>query len=136
MSYEPDIFPWKYLGRRWSEDCDCYGWFREIQRAEFGREIEKIEVDHSEGRFLLDAARSFSEEMAERLGFRQTDEPETGDAAWLTQRKKPHHLGMVVILDGELCVLHALEGVGVVLSDQADLAANNWRIWSFWAYAG
>ena len=124
----------KYIGKPWTEKTDCAYWFCRIQREVFGRDVPGINADHS--RLAMSACRIFADpSVLEAFGVAPTDAPADGDAVFMSQRNRPHHIGTVVIdRPGEVAVLHALEGVGVVLSDLLTLRANHWKIAGFWTW--
>lgn len=126
----------RYVGRAWAEHRDCGAWFRLWSRLHFGRRVPPIVVDH--GALVLSAARVLDDEtrIRARYGFARTISPAEGDAVFLSQRARPHHVGMAVLVDGQLQVLHALEGVGVMLSSLGELRAAGWRLAGFWGWVG
>lgn len=127
----------KYLGKPWTPDTDCYYWFRRIQAEQFGRPMPVVPLDHASGTALVkSAARVIAGEVPAVVGWRPTDAPVEGDAVLMAQRTRPHHIGTVLIADGRLHTLHALEGVGVIVSDTQTLRLNGWQITGYWAYAG
>jgi len=117
----------KYLGRPWTEKEDCYHWFREIQSREFDRNLPMVPGEHT----VFRAARII-EKVAAALNGVRTDSPQEGDAVFMTQRKRSHHVGTLVHVDGQRYVLHAVEGSGVILSTESSLMANGWRIDGYW----
>jgi hypothetical protein len=119
----------KYLGQPWTEEHDCYYWFCEIQRREFGRKLPPLAGNHR----VLNAARLMRDEPG-ILGWSQTAQPKEGDAAFLAQKSRPHHIGVVVFIGGKHRILHALEGSGVILSDATDLRINGWIINGYWTH--
>ena len=74
-------------------------------------------------------------DILELFGYAPTLTPNEGDAVFLTQRNRPHHVGMVILVGEKMHILHAIEGVGVVISDTFDLSMNGWKIESYWTYA-
>ncbi len=127
----------KYLGQAWTPQTDCYYWFRRIQAEQFGRTVPVVPLDHASGAGLVrSAARAILSDTATDAGWQPTDNPAEGDAVFLAQRTRPHHIGVAVMVTGALYVLHALEGVGVVVSDTQALRLNGWRIQEIWTYAG
>ena len=118
-----------YLGRPWSETCDCYYWFRRIQKEVFGRDLEDL---RRTGDRLLFAARAMSDEAVRRFGWRRTDAPAEGDAVFLAQRIRPHHIGIATLMRGKLYIVHAPDGGCVMLSDAPSLRINFWKISSYW----
>ncbi len=124
----------KYIGKEWTEKRDCGWWFRFWSRVYFGRRVPPIIVNHDN--HLTSTARAMRMDIRASYGFAPTEMPREGDAVFLSQRRRPHHLGMIVFVDGEKQVLHALEEVGVVLSDTASLFANGWRVVGCYGYCG
>jgi hypothetical protein len=120
----------KYKGRSWEEKGDCFGWFKYWRKNHFNDEMASIPVDH--GRLVLSATRILTGDVTGVFGWEQTDTPKEGDAVFLSQRKHPHHVGMVVFPGGRMHILHALEGIGVVLSDNLNLITNGWKNKGFW----
>lgn len=123
----------EYIGRKWRHDQDCLYWYRRIKKEQFGRDVALCDVDHD--RLLRSASRIMTGDVNNQFGYRQTASPIEGDAVFLSQRNQPHHIGMLVVVDGKNQVLHALESAGVVLSDMDDLAMNSWTIKGYWTDA-
>lgn len=73
--------------------------------------------------------------IGREFGYVQTNTPKEGDAVFLSQRSRPHHIGMVIFINGSFRVLHAIEGAGVIVSDLLDLRANGWSIKGYYTYA-
>ena len=122
----------KYTGQKWTEDHDCYYWFCRILAEQFGTVISHRDIDHHH--LVACATRILTGDIEENFGYRKTDTPKEGDAVFLTQRKHPHHIG-VVIKSGGLQIIHALQGSGVIVSDLMDLRVNGWRIAGYWTDA-
>lgn len=114
----------QYIGKPWSQDSDCWVWFRRWRKDHFGDEMTEIPVDH--GKLVQCAARQMAGDIEAVFGWTATDAPVEGDAVFLSQRNQPHHIGMVVMLGGQMHVLHALEGVGVVVNTTLELLTNGW----------
>lgn len=119
----------KYIGKRWTDEQDCGYWFREIQKNEFSRIVPVVCVNHQNP---LGRSKAFKNRIPE--GWYKTDNPKNGDAAFLSQRSRPHHIGVVIFIDNKVNILHALAGANMVLSDSLSLKMNGWKIESFWAY--
>ena len=124
----------QYKGERWTPEHDCLYWFRRWTRELFGRDIGGGLPDHS--RLLTSAAKMMAGDIRRDFGYVQTDFPVEGDAVFLSQRYRPHHIGMVIFIDGSFRVLHALEGAGVIISDRLDLRSNGWNVKGYFTYAG
>lgn len=123
----------QYIGQKWEKEKDCFYWFRTIKKEQFGRDVPICEVDHS--RLTVSAARILTGDIETAFGYRKTDTAQEGDAVFLTQRNTPHHVGMIIFPGKNMQVLHALEGIGVVVSDLLDLKFNGWKIVGYWTDA-
>ena len=119
----------KYIGKKWTDENDCGYWFREIQKNEFNRDVPVVCVNHA---LPLDRAKAFKNKVPKE--WLKTDTPKDGDAVFLAQRLRPHHIGVVVFINNSLHVLHALTGANMVLSDKMSLKINGWKMESFWTY--
>lgn len=106
---------------------DCFHWFRVIQDEVFGRVFPMLPGDHR----VFNAARLMAR-GPDMLGGVRTVAPVDGDAVFLSQRTRAHHIGVHVYLDGRPQVIHAVEGSGVILSDHISLLQNGWRIDGYW----
>lgn len=122
----------KYIGKPYDQIHDCYFWFRKIQYEQFGRELIEINIDHS--RMVNCAARVMDGDIETTFRFRETTNPSEGDAVFMTQGIRPHHVGVVVFIDGKQYILHAQAGVGVICSDMIELRQNGWRIKGYYHY--
>lgn len=80
----------QYIGKPWTQEHDCYYWFRKICLEQFGRDVPVIGADYE-----------------------QTDHPVEGDAVFIG----PQHIGMVIRIGIKMMVLHAVPGLGVTLGD-------------------
>jgi hypothetical protein len=123
----------KYIGQKWTNEKDCFWWYRHIKKEQFGRDVPICQVNHDH--LVRSASRIMTGDIKDIFGYRQTDTPIEGDAVFLTQRNQPHHLGMIVFSDKKMKILHALEGIGVILSDAIDLKINGWKIKGYWTDA-
>jgi len=125
----------KYVGQKWTPIHDCFYWFRKISEEQFGRVVPVCgHIDHT--RQALTASRAMAQDITATYGYVKAKTPSEGDAVFMTQRCVPHHIGLAILIEGQLHVLHALDGIGsVVVSDISDLAANGWKIEGFWTYA-
>jgi hypothetical protein len=124
----------KYIGRPWTDREDCFFWFQKIQKDEFDRDCPLVMVDPSKR--LLNAARIMKGDIKTAFGYRPTEAPQDGDAVFLSQRTQAHHIGTIVIINGLTYIIHALEGVGVILSDKLSLNLNGWKIRGYWTICG
>ena len=117
----------EYLGQPWEEDRDCYYWFRRIQEEVFARLVPPLA-----GTTRTITAARYLRDIPKVWGWTQTETPREGDAVFLAQRIEPHHIGTVVRIGNKQQILHAVRCSGVVLSDQALLRHNGWRIYGYW----
>lgn len=109
---------------------DCFAWFRHWRLHHFGDVVPDI-GDNQRYR-VRSAMGLMTRENAEALGWQPTDAPKEGDAVLYSQGKGPHHIGMVVFVDGRMRILNAMRGVGVILSSPADMLVNGWGHRGFW----
>lgn len=125
------IWAQKYIGKKWSKTKDCWYWFSYIQKKEFNRELPLICCCGSSARTITLALKN----TKIMQGWAKIKTPiKNGDAVFLSQKSRPHHIGNVVFIDGKIHVIHAVEGAGVVLSSLFSLHCNLWQIMSYWTY--
>ena len=125
----------KYIGEKWTPMHDCYYWFRKIMVDEFGHtELPAVDKPHDES--MRTAARLFTRETANKLGWTRIEDPQEGDAVYLTQGKNCNtHIGVIFFAGGKRMVLHAMKNIGVVASDAQNLKLNSLIERSFWRHA-
>ena len=123
----------QYIGKPWSDSKDCFYWFRYWSKVHFGVEMQDHQVSHKN--LAYHAARIMAGDIHAAIGYVPTEEPKEGDAVFLSQRTRPHHIGMVIYPGTKRRILHAVEGVGVIASDDLDLALNGWTIKGYWTHA-
>lgn len=107
---------------------DCWTFFRHVQHREFGRHLPEIA---SPGPFA-DIMKAIATGIDEQ-GWRQVEQPETGDGVLLAHLRHPHHIGLYV---GDLplpAVLHC-QASGVSLHTFAHLNMGRWRRVGFYRY--
>ena len=121
----------KYIGQKWEHEKDCFYWFRTIRKEQFNHDVPICGVDHTN--LVLSASRILTGDVKGVFGYKQVDSPGEGDAVFMTQRNTPHHVGMIIFPGGKMMVLHALEGIGVIVSDLMDLKMNGWKIVGYWS---
>lgn len=126
----------QYIGQPFHKDGgDCFYWYRRIAREQFGRTIPPMPVNPR--RHARSAMELLGDPSAPgRCGYVPTDTPIEGDAVFLSRGDEPHHLGMVIDPgDGQLWVLHALEGSGVISQPIYTLSREGWNILGYYTYA-
>lgn len=120
---------YQYIGQEYTDQKDCFVWFCEWRDEHFN---DKITLQINGNSPLLKAKHYMNDTMASALGWVPTDEPKEGDAVFLTLGTRPHHIGMVVFPVVQKQVLHAVPGIGVILSNMFDLRINGWGIKGFY----
>ena len=124
----------QYLGLPWETDRDCFHWFM-LWRQEHFAKHGPIKVDSQDRAKVQNAIRFLSLSHCAAYGWRLTEHPVEGDAALLSRSKHPHHIGMIVFVDGHMKILHAVEGGSVVVSSRQELLINGWKIRSILTHA-
>lgn len=107
-----------YVGRPYEPGAqgpdafDCWGLFRWVQRAHFGRDVPLIvAADHEDG----DALAALFLQHAESGRWRRVERPAHGDGVLI---RRPMHAGIWLDFDGG-GVLHAVRGSGVIFTRDA-----------------
>lgn len=127
----------KYLGKRWTQEQDCGYWFRRIQKEQFKRDVPLIcNVPNESRRFMVQATRLVQKikNEPEKFGWSKTLNPKDGDAALLAERAHEHHIGVVVFIDNQLYIVHAMEQCGVMISSMITLKRNLYRVVCYLKY--
>lgn len=122
-----------YRQARYSPMTDCFYWFRRIQKEQFGRQVR--DVSGEERRSMLTVARIMAGNILELFGWVETDEPQEGDAVFMSEASSGHHIGVAFFLGGKLHVLHVSESHGATVSDRLHLISNGWKITGFFTPA-
>ena len=105
---------------------NCWSFFRHVQRQRFAREIPPVPLPAS----LMGALKLFRD-RSDSFGWRRIERPEPphdGDAALMSHRDRPHHIGVYVASVPGGAVLHCHEGPGVVLHSLFHLEIAAWNI--------
>ncbi len=110
----------RYVGRPYVKDqLDCGGWVEKILREQFKREIE-LPRERAQG--LRPRSKQIQLERDNYL--ERTGTPAEGDCVLMIGRGDLWHMGLMVWIQREPYVLHAMEGFGqVVLHRVRQLAA-------------
>lgn len=126
----PEHWAAAYIGRPWVAGThDCWAFFREVQRARFGREVPAYDVDSLD---LLACARAVRDNP-ERFRWLPVEVPAEGDAVLLAHSRHPSHVGVWLGVDGG-GVLHCVQGDGVVFQARRSLALCGWGRLSFYRW--
>lgn len=102
-----------YIGQPYIKgDADCARLLCNVRRDVFKLPVpQETEVERAASRLgrvaqMEDGVEAFGE---------QVDSPEEGDAVLMLCRGRPSHIGVFCVVDGERCVLHAMENLGMVV---------------------
>ena len=76
----------------------------------------------------------YAKKNHKELGWNEIDNPTDGDAVFLATRRHVHHIGIVVFIDNRLCILHAMNQCGIVVSSKTNLKQNFMRLEGFYKY--
>ena len=100
----------RYIGQPYEAgSADCARLLAQVRRDVFGLPVPtEIEIDRAASR--LGRAGQMSD-LVETFG-EKTDTPKEGDAVLMFCRGRPSHIGVYCEIDGERCVLHAMENAG------------------------
>ena len=103
----------KYIGQPYNRgDADCAHTLAQVRKEVFGLEVPSdIEVERKASRLgrlgqMVDLVAEYGE---------HTDNPQEGDAVLMMCKGRPSHIGAYCIVNGEPCVLHAMESAGMVV---------------------
>lgn len=110
----------RYIGQEYeSGTADCARLLAQVRREVFELPVPSdIEVERAASR--LGRAGQMTD-LVEAFGVK-TDNPQEGDAVLMMCRGRPSHIGAYAYINGEPCVLHAMENAGhVVLHRLRDL---------------
>lgn len=116
--YQDDV--WE-AGANGPHAWDCWSFFRHVQAAHFGREVQEVAVDASNIHAVAHAFAGHDE----RAHWVEVSEPADGDAVLLAHSRYPSHVGVWLDIDGG-GVLHCQNGAGVLFTPVRKLAACGW----------
>ena len=124
----------KYIGKKWTQEHDCWYWFCKIQSEQFGRDVPNIcNIPGDEFKFLRNAMKMIKD-RDNYPKWVNTSNPKDGDAVILALRTVPHHIGVVCYIEKELHIVHATDGIGVIISTPSYLKRNYWKIIDYITY--
>lgn len=102
-----------YIGRPYSlGDADCASLVTDVREKEFSGETPNFVKAMRENTRLK---RVEQLESLAREAVIKTDNPAEGDVVLMLCRGRPSHVGVYCIVDGEPCVLHAMENAKMVV---------------------
>lgn len=102
-----------YIGEPYIKgDADCAQLVCRVRREVFrGRVPNEADAERAASR--LGRAAQLGDAVGEFAT--PTREPKDGDVVLMMCRGRPSHVGVFCVVDGERCVLHALENAGMVV---------------------
>lgn len=102
-----------YIGQPYIHgEADCARLVCQIRRDVFGQAVpDGAELDRAASRL----GRAVQMEEGVGLYGESVEQPQEGDAVLMICRGRPSHIGVFCVVDGEPCVLHAMENAGMVV---------------------
>lgn len=119
----------KYLGEPWSQEMDCWGWFRKVQREQYAIYVPPIDIDSLSLRQVLITF----DTHPERANWLLVDAPAEGDAVLMGRSANPLHVG--IWLADHRRVFHCEQNSGVLLQSLTSLKLHNWSHIRFYRHA-
>lgn len=103
----------KYIGTPYqTHTADCARLLSRVRNEQFGLPVPTdIEVDRATSRL---GRLGQMKDLVCEFGVK-TENPQEGDAVLMLSRGRPSHIGVYCIVNGEQCVLHAMENAGMVV---------------------
>ena len=103
----------KYIGKPYElGEADCAALVAEVRENEFKSLVPDFVKTYRENTRLkrVEQLETLAKEATER-----TDNPQEGDVVLMMCRGRPSHVGVYCFVDGENCVLHAMENAKMVV---------------------
>jgi cell wall-associated NlpC family hydrolase len=103
----------KYIGKPYElGEADCAALVADVRENEFKSLVPDFVKTYRENTRLkrVEQLESLAKEATER-----TDNPQEGDVVLMMCRGRPSHVGVYCFVDGENCVLHAMENAKMVV---------------------
>ena len=103
----------KYIGKPYElGEADCAALVAEVRENEFKSLVPDFVRTYRENTRLkrVEQLETLAKEATER-----TNDPQEGDVVLMMCRGRPSHVGVYCFVDGENCVLHAMENAKMVV---------------------
>jgi len=125
-----DHWSTKYLGKPWKEDYDCYAFFLEVQKKEFGlkEQLDFVPPNYSNRKKAIEFVEN-SEDV--KTHWKDICIPTEGDAVLFGASNHSFHIGIWVNIDGESGVIHCQIGHGVVFTSRRNIIERGVKIASY-----
>ena len=123
----------KYIGQPWeARTHDCWGFFRNVQRDVFGRDVPAVDVTS----YRAAAKAALMANHPHRLAWQEITRAELqdGDGVRMASTGNPGHVGIWVDIDGGR-VAHCDEPFGVMVHS-LDRLADEYRDIRFYRFVG
>lgn len=112
--------PWVY-GAKGPDFYDCWGFVCHVQSSKYGIETLLVESPKT-----WTEARDQIKNHPERQRWLQVETPVDGDVVLMARNKIPVHVGVVIIANDRIGILHCAQGCGVVFQSKKELAVSGW----------
>lgn len=113
--------PWRY-GAEGPEEFDCWGFVRYMQMQHYGIEMAAVGYAYTSVREAAEAI----ENSQVRKEWIEVPAPQEGDIVLMARNKIPVHVGIWIQANGTGCVLHCVQGTGVMCSHGRSLSVTGW----------
>lgn len=102
-----------YIGQPYIHgEADCARLVCQVRREVFGQPVpDGAEVERAASRL----GRTLQMRDGVSVFGQRVSSPSEGDAVLMICRGRPSHIGVFCVVDGEDCVLHAMENAGMVV---------------------
>ena len=117
----------KYIGKEWKEDYDCYAFFKDVQKNEFGLS-DQLDFQPPCYKSRAEALSFVHNSEVIQTHWKVVDYPTEGDAILFGSYNNTFHIGVWVIISGSSGVLHNRRGHGVVFTPRTHIIASSIKI--------
>lgn len=123
----------EYIGKPWAlgaqgpDAYDCWNFVRTVMRDRFNVAMPDVHVAQT-----LESTAGQLETNEERQNWTRILTPREGDVVLLARSRLPVHIGICVIANGSLGVLHCVQGAGVMFQRIDKLKFSGWGSLQFY----
>lgn len=115
----------QFIGGAWSDDFNCYDWFRFMQREVFGRDVPVVPLSAT-GKQIKAGLSNWM-----RVSAAIND----GDAVIMTDSNRQFHIG-IYCASGDGLIVHAARRFGVVADNNFTLLVHGFKVRRFYTHTG